>query len=341
VDAHRIVALDARNGKRLWEFAAGARIDSPPTYFRGALVFGSADGWVYSVRATGGALVWRLRAAPRERLVGAFGQLESAWPVHGSVLVLDGIAYFAAGRSSYLDGGLYLYGIDAASGEVRHRARLQGPDYTVDNIEQNYRLPMGTLPDVMQSDGSSIFMRDTSFGPDLKRRGGAPKLRAGGGFLDDTYFKRMPWRHSNCGYGRLIVYDGERAYCVRMFDSLQGLNPNVYFTPGAKGYLLTAQETTKRTARWSHRVRIRVRAMVATDGALCIAGPPDVVDDKDPLGAFEGRKGGVLRLLAADSGEKIAEHTLDSPPVFNGMAAAAGRLYIVTEDGSVMCIGGK
>jgi hypothetical protein len=46
-------------------------------------------------------------------------------------------------------------------------------------------------------------------------------------------------------------------------------------------------------------------------------------------------------LVAADSGEKIAEHRLDSPPVFNGMAAAAGRLYIVTEDGGVVCIGGK
>jgi outer membrane protein assembly factor BamB len=53
-----------------------------------------------------------------DRLIGAFGQLESAWPVHGGVLVQNGTAYFAAGRSSQLDGGIYLYGVDAATGEL-------------------------------------------------------------------------------------------------------------------------------------------------------------------------------------------------------------------------------
>jgi hypothetical protein len=30
---------------------------------------------------------------------------------------------------------------------------------------------------------------------------------------------------------------------------------------------------------------------------------------------------------------------LDSPPVFDGMIAAAGRLYIITEDGQILCLG--
>lgn len=77
--------------------------------------------------------------------------------------------------------------------------------------------------------------------------------------------------------------------------------------------------------------------MVATDGILCVAGPPDVVDAKDPLGAFEGRKGGVLRLVDTRTGEKKAEHPLPSPPVCGGAAAARGRLFICLEDGSVAC----
>ncbi|NOX54377.1 MAG: PQQ-binding-like beta-propeller repeat protein, partial [Planctomycetes bacterium] len=106
VDEHGVVCLKADSGRHLWSYFVGGRIDSPPTYARGRLLFGSTDGWVYCLRASDGALVWRFRAAPAERLVGAFDQFESAWPVHGSVLVRDDTVYFVAGRSSELDGGL-------------------------------------------------------------------------------------------------------------------------------------------------------------------------------------------------------------------------------------------
>jgi len=87
MDAHTMHALRADNGDRLWQYTAGARIDSPPTIYKGLAIFGSADGHVYCLRASDGALVWRLRAAPHERRVVAFDQLESAWPVPGSVLI--------------------------------------------------------------------------------------------------------------------------------------------------------------------------------------------------------------------------------------------------------------
>ncbi|NQT11370.1 MAG: PQQ-binding-like beta-propeller repeat protein, partial [Planctomycetes bacterium] len=103
-DAHTVHALDAATGKRLWQFTANGRIDSPPTIHQGLVLFGSADGWVYSLRASDGQLAWRFLAAPVDRRVGYFDQVESAWPVHGSVVVDHGAVYFSAGRSTYLDG---------------------------------------------------------------------------------------------------------------------------------------------------------------------------------------------------------------------------------------------
>ncbi|MFH1265183.1 MAG: PQQ-binding-like beta-propeller repeat protein, partial [Planctomycetota bacterium] len=103
VDAHTVHALDADDGRPIWTFTAGGRVDSPPTVFGGLVLFGSADGRVYCLRAEDGALVWRFLAAPVDRRIGSFDQLESVWPVHGSVLVRDGIAYATAGRSTYLD----------------------------------------------------------------------------------------------------------------------------------------------------------------------------------------------------------------------------------------------
>jgi len=346
VDEHHVVSLNVADGKTVWEFAAGGRIDSPPTYHRGMLIFGSADGWVYCVRADNGKLIWRYRAGPEDRRMAAFGQLESVWPVHGSVLVRGDMAYFAAGRSSHLDGGIRVTGLDAATGKLRYRTTLTGPSYTVDNIEQNYLLPMGVLPDILQSAGPLIFMRDVAFNTELQQqkgpaaRGGV-RLKTMAGFLDDSYFKRIPWSMSakGGGYARLIVHDETAAYHVRMFDSLKGLDPKVYFTAGKKGYLLFAvnKKTGKQT--WSQRIPIRATAMVAASGMLVVAGPPDVIDPEDPLGAFEGRKGGVLTVFDSATGKKLSECKLPSAPVFNGAAAANGRLYLTMQDGSVACFG--
>jgi len=340
IDDHHVVCLNTRDGRKLWERAAGGRIDSPPTYHKGTVLFGSADGWVYCLRATDGQLVWRFRAAPEERLIGAFGQLESAWPVHGSVLVQDGTVYFAAGRSSQVDGGIHVYGIDATTGKLRHQTTLEGPHYTVDNVKENFKLPMGALPDVLMGDGSKIYMRSVAFDAKLKRQRGRPELRTKSGLLEDSYFKRVPWTYGKgADYGRLIVHDKRSVYYVRMFDTLRGLDPSVFFTPGKEGYLLFAKNAKGGRRTWMERVPVRIRAMVLTPARLFVAGPPDVVDAKDPLGAFEGRKGGLLYAIDSESGEKLKEYALPSPPVFNGAAAANGRLYIADENGSIACFG--
>ena len=66
-------ALDLNAGRVLWHYFAGARVDSPPTYWKGRLYFGSRDGSVYCLRAEDGALIWRYRAVADRRL-GAFEQ---------------------------------------------------------------------------------------------------------------------------------------------------------------------------------------------------------------------------------------------------------------------------
>ena len=92
-DTHTMWALDGKDGKPIWSRTVGGRVDTPPTVYRGLALFGSADGWVYCLRADDGRLVWRRRAAPLDERMMNLGQLESPWPVHGSVLVQEGVAY--------------------------------------------------------------------------------------------------------------------------------------------------------------------------------------------------------------------------------------------------------
>jgi outer membrane protein assembly factor BamB len=78
---HRIDA--SRNGSVVWSYTAGGRIMSSPVLVDGYCVFGSCDGWVYCLDAETGELAWRFMAAPYDRKITAYGQLESSWPVMG------------------------------------------------------------------------------------------------------------------------------------------------------------------------------------------------------------------------------------------------------------------
>ena len=81
--------------------------------------------------------------------------------------------------------------------------------------------------------------------------------------------------------------------------------------------------------------------MVLAGKHLCAAGVPDVVPSDDPYAAFEGRKGARLWVVSTEDGRRLAEYPLDRPPVFDGLSAARGRLYLATDDGRIICMGPK
>jgi len=247
VDAHEVVALNAETGAELWRFTAGGRVDSPPSIRDGRAYFGSADGWVYCLRARDGALAWRFRAAPEDRRLMAYEQLESVWPVHGSVLIRENQIYFVAGRSNFLDGGMRWFALDAMTGkktiEVVLDDKEPGEDKSLQERIQILQMPVG-LPDILSSDDKYIYMKSQKFDREGQRIGLGPHTgdfagqggQQGGdtahvfcptGFLDDTWFHRSYWVYGrsfaggHAGYyqagryapsGRLLVFDEEKIY---------------------------------------------------------------------------------------------------------------------------------
>jgi hypothetical protein len=95
--------------------------------------------------------------------------------------------------------------------------------------------------------------------------------------------------------------------------------------------------------------------MVLAGRTLFLAGPPAIVDDEqafrtpdDPTirtqlasqaAALRGELGGQIVALSAADGRLLAAHELGAAPTFDGMAAAAGRLYLTTLAGQVLCLG--
>ncbi|MBN1804024.1 MAG: PQQ-binding-like beta-propeller repeat protein [Sedimentisphaerales bacterium] len=240
VDTHTVYALDADSGEIRWDYTTGGRVDSPPTVYKGRVLFGSADGWVYCLRASDGVIVWRYRAAPKDVRLTAFEQLESVWPVHGSVLVKDDVLYCVAGRSIFLDGGMRLLRLDPKTGKKLSETVLDDRDPESGENLQGYvkgsNMP-AALPDILSSDGKYVYMRSQRFDMQGKRRQIAPgdvaqtddgaHLFCFVGFLDDSLFHRSSWMYGNTvasgwdGWfqagryvpsGRLMVYNDSAIY---------------------------------------------------------------------------------------------------------------------------------
>ncbi|MCG8583393.1 MAG: PQQ-like beta-propeller repeat protein, partial [Pirellulales bacterium] len=126
-DRHRVVAIDAATGKQRWDFQADGRVLTTPTYAHGRIVFGARDGNVYALDANSGELAWKFFAAPEQRFLVAYGQIESVWPVHGCLPVVDKTVVATAGYHGEADGGIWAWGLDLASGKIKWSRRFQRP----------------------------------------------------------------------------------------------------------------------------------------------------------------------------------------------------------------------
>ncbi len=389
IDQHTIHALDAKSGNKLWHFTAGGRIDSPPTIWNGLAFFGSADGWVYALHANDGSLIWRYRAAPEDRLVSIRGQLESAWPVHGSVLIRNGELICSAGRSSYLDGGIRVLKLDPVSGTVLQKTTLWSPDdktgkQDIPGKGEDRRDVHGVLSDVLVADGSDLYMRHLKL--DLEtgdESGTGVHLFSPLGLLDDTWWHRAYWmvndrfqshwsgwwkEGNRVASGRILSYDDAQIYGFGR-DKYPGGNtgqwrggekyqlfaydrgeepPRIIIDRKGKKKKKPAQPTIK--YRWNRDVPLLATSLTATRDAIFIAGPPDkfspigegenalkLDDITTALDAWRGKEGGILYAASTSDGKELARIDLPSPTVFDGMAAANGRLFLSLQDGSVHC----
>ena len=402
-DGGIVYAIDEASGQVRWKHVAGGRVDSPPTIHEGLVLFGSADGRVTCLRLADGELVWRFLAAPADLRTVAIDQLESVWPVHGSVLVLDGVAYCSAGRSSWLDGGIHLFGLEPATGRVIHHTLYESrqPEFHRDEapreaphlerIEQNvtdhktfedpdlsdaFSMAGGSISDVLVSDGRNVFLHHRKFNAALEKQEELSRhLFSTSSLLDDAEnhrshwvlgtgdFSRIPVAYSwivNSRDGRrgastmavptgvLLAYDDQAVWGVQRLEQGQAAvgdyllfkMDNEPFRPDEPS-LPDFRHVSPR--EYVYRVNLpgRGRAMVKSGEHLFVAVMPSDLPDDDLHAAYDGRRGGAVLVCADADGGVLAEHPLDSPAVWDGMAAANGRLYIATQDGRIVCLAGE
>jgi len=125
----------------------------------------------------------------------------------------------------------------------------------------------------------------------------------------------------------------------------------------SRGRLYEPGQLTALNYHWiTPDLPIQVRSMVLTKDALFIAGSPDVIDEvelwhcpddvelkrrlAEQTQAWKGHRGGSLWAVSLADGSRLASIDLEAPPVFDGMIAAEGKLFLSLMNGQVLCYAG-
>ncbi|MDB4459253.1 PQQ-binding-like beta-propeller repeat protein, partial [bacterium] len=362
-NAHEVLALDASNGDVRWRFTADGRVDTPPTIHKGLCLFGSASGHVYALNASTGKLVWRLQAAPTTERIVAYGQVESPWPVAGTILVIDDVIYFAAGRQPFADGGVLIFAIDPTTGE-RHWV------HRIDTIPQKGYYENSGLEfdpyDIMHQEGDRITMSRWILTKDGKKVevdkwNAFALLNTGKG---KAYVPRGTWTYGARHQHRFPGEAKRRPLSVfrdsTIYSSLNGtteifrrdfdLDNGDKFSPkwitgwaaaGAarKGEKPYRSYRLAEKAAWKadHHTSEEERSKEIKKGtqlynnlyAMALSG-----DDK----LYIAHKDGRLKTISTKDGSVLAERTIPQP-AWDGLAIANQRLFLTTQTGELLCLG--
>jgi outer membrane protein assembly factor BamB len=329
IDAHRLEARDAATGETKWTFTADGRIDAPPTLYRGLCLFGARDGRVYCLRAEDGELVWKLHAAPHEERILAYGQLESAWPVVGGVLVHGEAAYFCLGRHSHSDGGIHVYAADPLTGKVLWHAQPEG---------------FTGLSDMLIARGDSIHMITWEFDARTGKNGSSQSeseyLRAGRlGLLDDSWYsrpvalrkQRQQWSIAGEA-GQNLVFDQERLFGFRAGeDQTREFSRGIGPIEGDASVFGKRISDRRGSDAWTLNFPqgSQVRAIGVAGERLYFAGRLGGLDDESH----------AVQVVSTVDGKLIDSRALDVEAVHDGLAISAGRVYLSLQDGRVISLG--
>jgi outer membrane protein assembly factor BamB len=326
----------------------------PPAVWKGRVLVGSGDGWVYALEAASGRLLWRFNAAPVNRKIPVYGSLMSTWPVASGVLVENGVVYFAAGIVNY--DGTHVYALNAETGKIVWQNNTSG------HLKAESRTGVSVQGHLLSHDGKLYLAGGTSVSPavydladgkclndtapleligstavrgqELYRIGS--KVVVGGMPLyghpeypvyDPTVTSKL--LHTSVGSRDVIWANNNKVLCFRKIPEAV-LDKSVVDPPKTPTFIIGGWGRLDISDRplWEHKTEGSV-AFARGSNAVLVAGSP-------PQGSSS------VFAIDINTGESLWKGMLGlhAPPVPWGMALDRdGRIIVTLKDGHIMCFG--
>jgi outer membrane protein assembly factor BamB len=228
----------------------------------------------------------------------------------------------------------------------------------------------GAVSDVLVSDGTNVFLHQAKFNAKLQQQEPLSRhLFSTSSLLEDTENHRTHWVLGTGDFSRMpvayswivdspkkqsptvavpaatmMVYDDQAVWGVRN----QGNANGKYELFQKENRPFSAQEKSLPDFRplgadeidrcvYKSTLTVRPSALLKSGSSLFLAVVPTEIPADDPHAAYEGRRGAALWVCSGKDGSQRAQYALPSPVVWDGLAAAHGRLYFSTQDGQIAC----
>ena len=313
--------IDLAKGTLLWSAYTGGPMKYPPAFAHERLYVGSGDGYVYCLQ-TDGALMWRFRAAPAERMIPVYGTLSSTWPVGGGVLVENGIVYAAAGISNH--DGTHVYALDAKTGKIQwqqHSSAYKDDDLPMGGVsvqgplllhDKAIHFASGNTPPI-----ASYALADGKFAGSEASRGKDLTIR-NGKVVGSGY--PLYWRPEDDQF--LSTMELETPAGVLVVGMPQQ-------NPSGVSELRLTQGGAKGKNVWSNPVFQEIAAVAIAKNAIIVTGL-----DREKKNVDKIRAGIVA--LDINTGQPLWRYDLPATPTAWGLAVAGDRVIVTLMDGRVV-----
>lgn len=323
-----VYALDAETGRELWTFVTDGPVRFAPAVWRDRVFVVSDDGFLYCLNAADGRVLDRWRGGSEDSRVLGNERMISRWPARGGPAIVGDVVYWAAGI--WQSEGIFVYAMRAETGEILWKNSDSGSidmpqphgganavsgvtaqGYLAANDDQIFVSTGRAVPAAFaRPNGAFQYYRLQENG----QRGGALVMTGG----DLVYNGGAVYQAAD---GQLIPTKLEGVVCRFPGGILLGAKDRVAaFTVGSKQVPDRKGQPVQRT---EHELAWELTGVPA--GSSLILAGETIVSAAGP------------RLATVDAATRqiAGTHEVDAP-VFD-LAAAAGRLYVSTERGTIHC----
>lgn len=315
-----VSAFKEDNGELVWSFYTDGSVLSSPSIEGSYCLIGTGSGYIHCLHLKTGEELWRLRVAPVQKFIGDRGKLDSPWPVLGSILVKNKVAYFSVGRASSQDIGVFIYAVEVESGKIVWKQKFERKD--------------GFCADMFLADDKKLSCYDIGFDYATGKM--------------DKGFKLSP------PYLKTTRY----LSTVSLVNYMDSIDPNqtdkrhVYLTDGSQlGELVSsfsnvsvvAGRIATSYAEWEKKHgQLFLKAKgefnwVLDNLDVHIFGLVTTKDKVFTTGVNPQTEKSVFRVYALADGKQLQELPIDGQPVYDALSISNGRIYLTTEEGGVFC----